>query len=88
MPLPTVQELRTLAQWAPLLGFARRWSAEADPGRQADIVADALEWAAGQTAGRFDDDLARHIAGVLRTPEGAGLVRWILDAVSTLEGNP
>jgi hypothetical protein len=85
MPLPTIEQVRTLAQWSPLLGFARRWSAEPDAGRQGNIVADALEWAASQTAGRIDDQLAKHIAAVLRTPEGAALVRLLIDLAAQME---
>jgi hypothetical protein len=85
MPLPTIQQVRTLAQWSPLLGFARRWSAEPNANRQGEILADALEWAASQTAGRIDDQLAQHIAAVLRTHEGAALVRLLLELAAQME---
>jgi hypothetical protein len=85
MPLPTIQQIRTLAQWSPLLGFARRWSAEPNANRKGEILADALEWAASQTAGRIDDQLAQHIAAVLRTHEGAALVRLLLELAAQME---
>lgn len=85
MPLPSLEQLRLLAEWSPLLGYARRHAAETDPNARTIIVADALEWAASRTESRLDDDLARHVAAVLKTPEGTTLLKWIVDRVASME---
>ena len=88
MPLPTIEQIRLLAEWSPLLGYARRYSAEPDANARSVIVADALEWAASRTESRLDDDLARHVAAVLKTPEGAALVQRIVQLVASMEKTP
>jgi hypothetical protein len=42
------------------------------------VIADACEWLASKTNNRVDDEAVRHIAAVLKTPEGEQLVRWVL----------
>lgn len=88
MSIPSLEQLRTLARWSPLLGYARRYTAERDADARSAIVADALEWAAGQTESRLDDELAGRLAAVLKTAEGAALVRWIVDRVAAMEKSP
>jgi hypothetical protein len=73
-----LDNVRLLVEWAPLLGYGRRLSA-------AEVIADALEWLASRTGNRIDDELARHLAAVLKTPEGAALAGWIADKAADME---
>lgn len=81
-------ELRLLREWAPAIGYARRYAAAANVAEQSQVVADALEWAASRTASRLDDRLAQRIAAVLRTPQGVDLVREIISIVDSLPQEP
>jgi hypothetical protein len=45
------------------------------------IVADACEWLASKTDTSLDDEFVRHVAAVLRSDEGAALVRWLAERI-------
>ena len=49
------------------------------------MVADCAEWLASHTGSTLDDELVRHLAAVLRTPDGEKLVRWVLGKVSEMK---
>ena len=63
---------------APLIGYLQKFATEGDPFKRGLIIADACEWLASKTTNRIDDEAVRHIAAVLKTPEGEALVRWVL----------
>jgi hypothetical protein len=70
------QALRLLSAWQPLIAYGQRFLAEADPYRKSVIVAEGVEWVAGRTDSTVDDELAKLIGDILRTPQGEALVRW------------
>jgi hypothetical protein len=80
-----LDNIRLAMEWAPLLGYGRRLSAATDARQRAEVIADALEWLASRTGNRLDDELAAHIAAVLKTPEGAALAGWIADKAADME---
>lgn len=88
MPLQAIENIRLLAEWAPLLGYARRFSAETDAGKRNVIIGDALEWLASKTESLVDDELAGHVAAILKTAEGTALVRWFVSLAADLEKTP
>lgn len=79
------QKIALLNAYAPLIGFAQKFATEADPFKRGLVVSDACEWLASKTNSPTDDELVKHIAGVLRTPEGEKLVRWCLLQVEALK---
>jgi hypothetical protein len=79
------EKIALLNSFAPLIGYAQRFAGESDPFRRGLIVADACEWLASKTNSRTDDELVKHLAAVLRTPEGEQLVRWCLLQVEALK---
>jgi hypothetical protein len=79
------EKIALLNSFAPLIGYAQRFSQEADPFKRGLVVADACEWLASKTNSTADDELVKHIAAVLRTPEGEKLVRWCLLQVEALK---
>lgn len=79
------EKIALLQAWSPLIGYAQRFSQEADPFKRGLIVADACEWLASKTQSGTDDELVKHLAAVLRTPEGEALVRWCLLQVEALK---
>lgn len=79
-----LEQLRMMRDWAPLLGYGRRYVAAVDPHDRAMVVADLIEWAASRTAGTLDDRLAGHFAAILKTPEGAALVRDLVGIVESM----
>lgn len=83
-----VEQLRLLAEWAPMLGYARRYAATDNPQERALVAADAAEWLASKTASKLDDRLVRHAIAILKTNEGAALVRDLVSIVDSLPKEP
>jgi hypothetical protein len=79
------EKIALINAYAPLIGYAQKFVGEADPFRRGLVIADACEWLASKTNSRSDDELVKHIAAVLRTPEGENLVRWCLLQVEALK---
>ena len=79
------QKIALLNSFAPLIGYGQRFTQESDPFKRGLIIADACEWLASKTNSSADDELVRHVAAVLRTPEGEALVRWCLLQVEALK---
>lgn len=79
------EKIALLNSFAPLIGYAQRLTAESDPFKKGLVIADACEWLASKTSSQADDELVKHLAAVLRTPEGENLVRWCLLQVEALK---
>lgn len=78
------QQLALLQAWSPLLGYGQRFVQEADPYKRSLIVSDACEWLASKTDSTLDDEFVKHLAPILKTPEGERLVRWMLMKVEEM----
>lgn len=78
------EKIALLNSFAPLIGYAQRFTQESDPFKRGLIVADACEWMASRTSSVTDDELVKHVAAVLRTSEGEALVRWCLMQVEAI----
>lgn len=72
------QQLALLQAWAPLIGYGQRLVNENDPYKKGLIVAEAAEWVASKTDSKLDDNLAKLLGDIVRTPQGEALVRWAL----------
>jgi hypothetical protein len=72
------QQIALLQTWAPLIGYGQRLVNENDPYRKSLIVAEAAEWLASKTDAKLDDQLAKILGDIVRTPQGEALVRWCL----------
>lgn len=79
------QKIALLNSFAPLIGYGQRFTQESDPFKRGLIIADACEWLASKTNSAADDEFVKHVAAVLRTPEGEKLVRWCLLQVEALK---
>lgn len=79
MPPSIFEQLKLLQEYLPLLGFGQRWLSEVDAGRRALIVGDMGEWIASKTDNTVDDAIVRHLIAILKTPEGEGLVRYLVN---------
>lgn len=78
-------QLRLLQAWAPLIGYGQRFVNESDPYKRGMVVSEACEWLASKTSSPLDDQLVRHVAEVLKTPQGESLVRFVLLTVEGLK---
>lgn len=78
-------QIRLLQAWAPLIGYGQRFLNEMDPYKRGLVVSDACEWLASKTESPLDDQLVRHVAEVLKTPQGEQLVRFVLLTVEGLK---
>lgn len=72
------QQLALLQAWSPLIAYGQRLIGESDPYKKSLIVAEAAEWMASKTDAKLDDQLAKLLADIVRTPQGEALVRWAL----------
>jgi len=72
------QQIALLQAWAPLIGYAQRFTQTSDPYAKAVVVSDAAEWLASQTDAKTDDQLVKLVNDLLKTKEGEALVRWCL----------
>jgi hypothetical protein len=84
MPIPLVDQIRTLHAWSPLVGYLRRISTTLDARERAVVLGDLAEWLAEKTGTKFDDRLALRFAAVLKTPEGVELVREVVSIVDQI----
>lgn len=77
------QKFALIQAWAPLLTFAQRFLGANDPYAKSLVIGEASEWLASKTDSPLDDELVRHLAAMVKTPEGEAFVKWI---VSKIEG--
>ena len=79
------ESLVLIQAWAPLLTFAKRFIGTPDPFAKAVMVSEACELLASKTNSGLDDDLVKHLAGLLKTKEGEDLVRWVVAKAQGLQ---
>lgn len=72
------EQIRLFQEWAPLIGYAQRFTQESDAYKRSVVVAEALEWVASKTKSRLDDELVTRVVAVSKTREGEELIRWAL----------
>lgn len=72
------EQIRLFQEWAPLIGYAQRFTQEADIYKRSVVVAEALEWVASKTKSSLDDELVNRVVAVSKTREGEELIRWAL----------
>lgn len=72
------QQIALLQAWSPLIGYGQRLVNESDPYKKSLIAAEAAEWLASKTDAKLDDQLAKLLGDIIRTPQGEALVRWAL----------
>lgn len=77
------QSIALIQAWSPLIGYANRFVSAADPYAKSLIVAEACEWLAAKTDSGLDDELVKHLAAMVATPQGEAFVRWV---VAKIEG--
>jgi len=67
--------------WMPLIGYGQQLVAEKDSYRKAIIVGDAFEWIATKSQTKIDDDVVKMITGIVETPQGEALIRYLIARV-------
>jgi len=72
------EKLLLIQAWAPLLTFAQQFVGTPDPYAKSVVVTECCEWLASKTDSGLDDELVKHLAAILKTPEGENLVRWVV----------
>lgn len=76
--LSTIQKIKLLIDWAPLLSLVEA-VVKAD-GNQAKALAavEVLRWLSKKTQTDIDDKVLDSLAAVLKSPEGAAIVDYIM----------
>lgn len=76
--MTTVQKIRLLAEWAPLLPLVQ--AVAIAPTNQAKVVAgvDVLRWLATKTETPVDDAAIDHLKAMLSTPEGGKVIDFLV----------
>lgn len=77
------ENIQLLAEWSPLISILKSIVAEKDVGKQAVHVTEALEWLAAKSKNKLDDELAKRVSAIVKTPEGLDLVKFV---INTIEG--
>jgi hypothetical protein len=72
------EQIRLFQEWSPLIGYAQRFTQEADTYKRSVVVGEALEWIASKTKSPLDDELVTRVVAVSKTREGEELIRWAL----------
>jgi hypothetical protein len=72
------ENVRLLAEWSPLIAILKSIVSEDDVGKQAVHVTDALEWLAAKSKNKLDDELAKKIADIVKTPQGVALLKFVV----------
>jgi hypothetical protein len=77
-PLSTLQKVKLLIDWAPLLALLEQVAKA--PGNQDKALAlvTTLRWLAKKTETANDDKALDHLEAVLKTPEGAAIVNFFI----------
>lgn len=73
--LPIWEQLRLFSEWAPLIGYAQRFTNEPDVYKRAVIVGEGVEWVAAKTKSPVDDEIVKAIIELAKTPQGERLIR-------------
>jgi len=76
--LSTIQKIRLLAEWAPMLPLLQ--AVATAPSNQAKAVAmvEVLRWLATKTSTTTDDTALDHLKGMISTPEGGKVVDFLV----------
>ena len=75
------ENVQLLAEWSPLISILKAIVSEADVGKQAVHVTDALEWLAAKSQNKLDDELAHKVAAIVKTTEGLALLTFVVHFV-------
>lgn len=82
--LSTLQKIRLLIEWAPLLALLSKIpKAETNKAKALAMVA-ALRWLAKKTPTANDDKALDHLEAVISTPEGEAIVNFISNLAGAL----
>lgn len=73
---PLFEKLKLLAEWAPLLARLQGVMDAETPHEQALAGVRALQWAAGKSETKVDDEALFHIEAVMKTDEWKSLMLW------------
>ena len=79
------QQIALIQSWLPLITYAQRFIAAADPYAKSLVVSEACEWLASRTDSGLDDELVKHLAAMLKTQEGEIMVRWAVGKVQGMK---
>jgi hypothetical protein len=77
-PLTTMQKIKLLIEWAPLLGLLQQVAKVAGNQEKALALVAALRWLAEKTDTPNDDKALDHLEAILKTPEGAAIVNFLI----------
>lgn len=83
--LSTLQKVRLLVEWAPLLALLE--AVVKAPGNQDKALAlvTALRWLSKKTLTETDDKALDHLESLLKTPEGAAIVNFLVTLVGAIK---
>ena len=76
--LSTLQKIKLLSDWAPLLMRLQSVLAATDAHSRATAFLDTCLWAAGKSATPMDDEALEHLEAILKSEEGKAFFAWIV----------
>ena len=76
--LSTLQKIRLLMEFAPLLLRLKKITSAKTPGDRAAAVSGLLRWVSGRSETPADDEATKHAEAILNTPAGVAALDWLL----------
>ena len=83
--LSTIQKIKLLADWAPMLPLLQ--AVALAPGNQSKAVAmvEVLRWLATKTSTPTDDAALDHLSAMIKTPEGGKVVDFLVTLAGAIK---
>lgn len=83
--LSTLQKIRMLVDWAPLLSLAEAVSKAEGNQAKALAIVELLRWLSKKTSTETDDKVIDSLAAILKSPEGAAIVNFLVSLAGAIK---
>lgn len=83
--LTTIEKVKLLVEWSPFLGLLEQIAAASGNQAKALALVEALRWLAARTSATTDDKALDHLEAMLKTPEGAAIVQFLVTLAGALK---
>lgn len=83
--LSTIQKIKLLADWAPVLPLLQAVATAASNQAKAVAMVEVLRWLATKTSTTTDDTALDHLEAMIKTPEGGKVVDFLVTLVGAIK---
>lgn len=83
--LTTIQQIKLLAAWAPLLPLLQAVAAASSNQGKALAGVEVLRWLASKTSTATDDAAIDHLKAMISTPEGGKVIDFLVTILGAIK---